>query len=41
MNPAKIEIDSILYLARFFRSWFHLNALVLAPQARDTLRKMP
>jgi hypothetical protein len=40
MNPAKIEIDSILYLVRFCPSWFHPNALVLALQARDTLRKM-
>jgi hypothetical protein len=41
MNPAKIEIDSILHLVSFYPLWFHPNALVLAPQARDILRKMP
>jgi hypothetical protein len=40
MTPARIGIDSILHLVRFYPSWFHLNSLVLAPQARDIRRKM-
>jgi hypothetical protein len=39
MSPARIDL--ILYLVSFYPSWFHLNALELALQARNILRKMP
>jgi hypothetical protein len=41
MSPARIEIDLILYLVRFYPSRFHLNAFAPALQARNILRKMP